>query len=174
MPDLVLQLLPLALAPLAALVPNGVQRGIIFTAAGLYFGGFVVLPNLPSAKMKNLERSIEDTVQIHATAVRELEKNPRFVTELSLRLVQLKFAESTIRSKILTSKDIAWRGYVQHLRGLSVHISECERDARDIRTVALMALECNRQTRYAEDIAQKRTILDTAFLNPMHNLAYDV
>jgi hypothetical protein len=88
MPDLTIQLLPLALTPLAALVPNGIQRWVILTLAALYFSGFVVLPNLPSVKLKNLEQFIDETVKIHAIAVQELEKDPRFVTETSWRVAR--------------------------------------------------------------------------------------
>jgi hypothetical protein len=88
MPDLIVQLLPLALTPLAALVPTGIQRWLILTLAALYFGGFVVLPNLPSVRLKKLEKYIDETVQVHAIAVQELEKDPRFVTETSLRVAR--------------------------------------------------------------------------------------
>ena len=88
MPDLIVQLLPLALTPLAALVPNGIQRCIILAFATLYFGGLVVLLNLPSVRLRKLEQYIEETVKIRATAVQELERNPRFVIETGLRLAQ--------------------------------------------------------------------------------------
>jgi hypothetical protein len=88
MPELILQLLPLALTPLTALVPSVVQRCIILAFAALYFGVFVVLPNFPSVRLKKLEQYIEETMKIHAIAVQELDKNPRFVTETSLKLAQ--------------------------------------------------------------------------------------
>jgi hypothetical protein len=88
MPELILQLLPLALTPLAALVPNGIQRCVVLAFAALYFGVFVVLPNLPSVRLKKLEQYIEETVNIHAIAVQELDKYPRFITETSLKLAQ--------------------------------------------------------------------------------------
>ncbi|KAF7342069.1 hypothetical protein MVEN_01794200 [Mycena venus] len=174
MPDLLVQLLPLALTPLAALVPNGIQRCVILAFAALYFGGFVVLPNLPSVRFKKLEQFIDETVKIHATAIRELDKNPRFVTESSLRVAQIQLSESILRTRILSCKDIAWKKYVQHLRSLSMQIGVCHRDVKEIRTSLLMALECNRQRRYTEDIAQRRTTLDTAFLNPAENSFMDV
>lgn len=89
MPEqLIIQMLPLALTPLAALVPNGIQRYTILGLAALYFGACVVLPNLPSARMKKLEQYIDETAKIHAVVVRELDKNPRFIAEASLRLAQ--------------------------------------------------------------------------------------
>ncbi|KAJ7757135.1 hypothetical protein B0H16DRAFT_679273 [Mycena metata] len=166
MSELVLQFLPLVLAPLAALVPNGVQRYIILALVALSFGAFVVKPNLPSIRMKKLKQFVEETVEIHAVAIKELEKHPRFVTETSLRLAQLRLSESSLRSKMLSSKDVKWRECVRHLRGLSCNISECQRNAQDIQTAIQMALECTRQRRYTEDIAHRRTTLDTAFLNP--------
>ncbi|KAJ7031555.1 hypothetical protein C8F04DRAFT_1185726 [Mycena alexandri] len=117
-------------------------------------------------RMKKLEQFVEETTEIHAVAVKELDKHPRFVTETSLWLAQLKLSESSLRSKMLSSKDVKWRGYVHHLRGLSCNISECQRTAQDIQTAIRMALECTRQRRYTEDIAHRRTTLDTAFLNP--------
>ncbi|KAJ7120969.1 hypothetical protein C8R44DRAFT_787091 [Mycena epipterygia] len=157
-------MLPLALTPLAALVSNGIQRYIILALSALYFGTCVVLPNLPSARMKKLEQYIDETAKIHAVAVRELDKNPRFIAEASLRLAQVKFAESVLRSKTLGAKDIPWKQYAKYLRCLSLHISACQRDVHDIRASLLMTLECNRQRRYTEDITQRRTTLDTAFL----------
>ncbi|KAJ6591199.1 hypothetical protein DFH09DRAFT_1273846 [Mycena vulgaris] len=165
MPELILQLLPLALTPLAALVPKGIQRCIILGLAVVYFSGFVVRPNLPSVRMKKLEKYIDETVKIHTIAIRELQESPRFTTEASLRLAQVKFSESVMRSKILAAKDIAWKEYIQYLRFLSFHISQCQENVQDIRNLILVTLESNRQRRYMEDIAQRRTTLETVFLS---------
>ncbi|KAJ7777935.1 hypothetical protein DFH07DRAFT_796723 [Mycena maculata] len=162
-PQSVIQLLPLALTPLAALVPNGIQRGIVLGLAGLYFGGFVVLPNIPSVRMKKLEKHINETVELHAIAIREVDTNPRFVTETSLRLAQIRISESVLRSRMLGARDITWTEYIEHIRCLSFHIGECQREVRDVRTAILTTLESNRQRRYKEDIAQRRTTLDTVF-----------
>ncbi|KAJ7792245.1 hypothetical protein B0H14DRAFT_3499447 [Mycena olivaceomarginata] len=139
MPDLIVQLLPLALTPLAALVPTGIQRWLILTLAALYFGGFVVLPNLPSVRLKKLEKYIDETVQVHAIAVQELEKDPRFVTETSLRVARIKLSESILRTKTLSGKDVAWKKYAQHLRGLSFHVDECQKDVQEIRMSILVS-----------------------------------
>ncbi|KAJ6588553.1 hypothetical protein B0H19DRAFT_1248194 [Mycena capillaripes] len=169
MPELIFQLLPLALTPLTALVPNGIQRCIVLALAALYFGGFVVLPNIPSVRLKKLEQYIEETAKIHAIAVQELDKDPRFVTEMSLRLAQVKLSESFLRTKTFNGKNVAWKRYAQYLRGLFFHIGDCQKDVHGIRMSMLMALECNRQRRYTEDIAQRQSTLDTAFANPVHN-----
>ncbi|KAF7342076.1 hypothetical protein MVEN_01794900 [Mycena venus] len=174
MPDLIFQLLPLVLTPLAALVPNGIQRWIILAFAVLYFAGFIVLPNLPGTRLKKLEKCIGETVKIHATAIRELDNYPHFVTDTSLRVARIKLSESILRTRMLGGRNIAWKKYAQHLRDLSFHISECQRDVQEIRTSILMALECDRQRRYTEDIAQRRRTLDTAFLNPVQNSFMDV
>ncbi|KAJ7481726.1 hypothetical protein FB451DRAFT_1236965 [Mycena latifolia] len=166
MPELILQLLPLALTPLAALVPNVVQRCIILGLVVVYFAAFVVRPNLPSVRMKSLEQYIDETVNIHGIAVRELDKNPRFTAEVSLKLAQVKFSESVLRSKILASKDIPWKEYVPYLKWLSFRIGQCQENVRDIRTLILVTLESNRQRRYMDDIAQRRlTTLETVFLS---------
>ncbi|KAJ7614621.1 hypothetical protein DFH06DRAFT_1129201 [Mycena polygramma] len=170
MSELVFQLLPLALTPLAALVPQGIQRSIILALTTLYFAGFVVLPNLPTVRLRKLEQYIEETFRVHAVAAQELEKDPRFVVEMSLRLAQVKFSESDLRMKTLDSEDIPWRKYPQHLRGLSFRLSECQRDIRDIHMSILIALERNRQRTYTEDVLRKQTTLDTAFFNPPHSL----
>ncbi len=88
MPELIVQLLPLALTPLAALVPENTQRYAILAFAALYFCVAIVLPNLPGIRLKKLERYIEETVKIHAIAVEDLDSNPHFITETSLRLAQ--------------------------------------------------------------------------------------
>ncbi|KAJ7846107.1 hypothetical protein B0H14DRAFT_2584393 [Mycena olivaceomarginata] len=162
MPDLTVQLLPLALTPLAAVVPNGIQRWVILTLAALYFGGFVVLPNLPSVKLKKLEQYIDETVKIHAIAVQELEKDPRFVTETSLRVARgvpgLSCRSPSFARRPSVAKIVAWKKYAQHLRGLSFHVDECQKDVQEIRIAIL---------RFTEDIAQRRAILEKAFLNPV-------
>ncbi|KAJ7777937.1 hypothetical protein DFH07DRAFT_766158 [Mycena maculata] len=137
MPELIIQLLPLALTPPAALVPSGVQRGIVMGFAGLYFGGFVVLPNTPSVRMKKLEKYINETVDLHAIAIREVDRNPRFVTETSLRLAQIRLSESVIRSRMLGARDITAMEYIKHLRCLSFCIGGCQREVRDVRTSIL-------------------------------------
>ncbi|KAJ7507371.1 hypothetical protein B0H11DRAFT_201745 [Mycena galericulata] len=164
MPELFLQLLPLALAPLVALVSNGIQRGIILGLAGAYIGWLVLRLNLPNVRMQKLEKYIEDTIEIHATAVRELERDPRFVTETGLRLAQVKLYESVLRSKQISGKDIGWKGYLKHLRCLSFHIGECQREVQNVRTLILATLESSRQRGYKEDIIQRQTTLDTMYL----------
>ncbi|KAJ7326225.1 hypothetical protein DFH08DRAFT_335090 [Mycena albidolilacea] len=133
MPDLIVQLLPLALTPVAAVVPNGIQRWLILTLAALYFGGFVVLPNLPSVRLKKLEKYIDETVQVHTIAVQELENDPRFVTETSWRVARIKLSVSILRTKTLGGKDVPWNNYPQHLRGLLFHVGECQRNVHEIR-----------------------------------------
>ncbi|KAJ7701841.1 hypothetical protein B0H17DRAFT_1044905 [Mycena rosella] len=165
MPELIFQLLPLALTPLAAVVPNGVQRCIILGLAVLYFGVFVVRPNLPSVRMKKLEQYIDETVNMHAISVQELDKNPRFTAEASWRLAKIKFSESVLRSKTLAAKQIAWKDYIQYLRWLSSHIAKCQDDVQDIRTLILATLESNRQRRYMDDIVQRQTTLETVFVS---------
>ncbi|KAJ6618718.1 hypothetical protein B0H10DRAFT_1947347 [Mycena sp. CBHHK59/15] len=155
MPDLLAQLLPLAPTPLVAFIPSNTVRYIALGFAVVYFGGCVVRPGLPSVKMKQLEEYIEETSKIYAKAIRELERNPLFAAQAGLQLAQVKFSESVLRSKTLGAKDVAWRDYFEHLRCLSFYIDECQRQAREL------ALEADRQKRYMEDIAQRRTTLDT-------------
>ncbi|KAJ7326255.1 hypothetical protein DFH08DRAFT_940954 [Mycena albidolilacea] len=90
-----------SLLPRWQLILNGIQRWVILTLAALYFSGFVVLPNLPSFKLKNLEQFIDETVKIHAIAVQELEKDPRFITETSWRVARIKLSVSILRMKTL-------------------------------------------------------------------------
>ncbi|KAF8178123.1 hypothetical protein K438DRAFT_1278886 [Mycena galopus ATCC 62051] len=169
MPDLIVQLVPLALTPLAALVPNGIQRCVILASGGLYFAGVVALSNLPSVRLKKLEQSIDEIVKLQAIAVQELDKNPRFVTEISLRIAQVKLSESILRTKAFSGKDIVWGEYAQHLRGLWLHFNKCHRSVTEIRLSILMALECNRRREYTQDIAQRQAIFESAFLSPVQD-----
>ncbi|KAJ7173129.1 hypothetical protein C8R43DRAFT_1119931 [Mycena crocata] len=165
MSEFVLQLLPFVLTSITALVPNDIQRGAIWGLSLLYFGGFVLWLHHPSVRMSKLEKCIDETAQIHTVAFQELKENPRFVAETALRLVQTKLSKSILRSKMLSAKDIAWKEYIQYLRHLSCYIGECQREIQDIQTVILLSLESGRQERYMQDIAQKRTTLNTVFLS---------
>ncbi|KAK7001059.1 hypothetical protein R3P38DRAFT_2732188 [Favolaschia claudopus] len=164
MPDLVVQLLPLALTPLASLVPNNIQRCFILTLGVLYFAVFVVLPNRPSIRLRKLVKEIERTLAIHAMAVQELEGDPCFVAEASLRVAQIKLRESVLRTRVLHGGDVAWRRYPQYLRGLLIHIGECQRDTQQVAALMMSMIEASRQKKYTEDIAQRQTILQTVFL----------
>ncbi|KAJ6618712.1 hypothetical protein B0H10DRAFT_1225712 [Mycena sp. CBHHK59/15] len=144
-----------------AFIPSNTVRYIALGFAVIYFGGCVVHPGLPSVKMKQLEEYIEETSKIYAKAIPELERNPLFTAQAGLELAQVKFSESVLRSKTLGAKDVAWRDYFEHLRCLSFYIDECQRQAREVRTSVLLALEADRQKRYMEDIAQRRTTPDT-------------
>ncbi|KAK7042276.1 hypothetical protein R3P38DRAFT_2889490 [Favolaschia claudopus] len=174
MPDLVVQLLPLALTPLAGLVPNNIQRSFILTLAVLYFTIFVVLPNRPSIRLQKLEKEIDDTLKIHAMAVQELEGDPCFVAEASLRVAQIKLRESVLRAKVLGGGDVAWRRYPQYLRGLSINIGGCQRDAQKVGALMMTVVEFGRQRKYTEDIAQRQTILETVFLKSIREPAVHV
>ncbi|KAK7019934.1 hypothetical protein R3P38DRAFT_2971401 [Favolaschia claudopus] len=164
MPDLVVQLLPLALTPLAGLIPNKFQRCFVLLLAVLYFTIFVVLPNRPSIRLQKLEKEIDKTLEIHAMAVQELEGDPCFVAEASLRVAQIKLRESVLRTKVLDGGDVAWERYPQYLRGLWIHIGECQRDTQQVGALMTSMVEAGRQRRYTEDIAQRQTILETVFL----------
>ncbi|KAJ7242093.1 hypothetical protein C8J57DRAFT_1368420 [Mycena rebaudengoi] len=164
-PDLFAQLMPLTLTPLAAFIPNAIVRDTALGLSVIYFGVFVVHLNLPSTKMKQLEKRVQDVSNIHTVLIRELEThNPRSTTEASLQLAQIKLSESVLKSKALGVKDIKWNDYFQYLRSLLFHIDECLRDIGNFRSSMLMALESNRQIRYMEDIGQRRSTLDTMFL----------
>ncbi|KAJ7242096.1 hypothetical protein C8J57DRAFT_1726482 [Mycena rebaudengoi] len=164
-PDLAAQLMPLALTPLAAFIPNAIVRDTALGLSVIYFAGFVVHPNLPSTKMKQLEKRVQDISNIHSILIRELERyDPRATTEASLQLAQIKLSESDLKLKALGVKDIKWNDYFQYLRSLLIHIDECLRDIGNFRNSMLMALESNRQIRYMKDIGQRRSTLDTMFL----------
>jgi hypothetical protein len=40
---------------------------------------------------------------------------------------------------MIGGKDIVWKEYVQHLRGLLFHIGECQRDVQDIQTSIMVS-----------------------------------
>ncbi|KAK7042268.1 hypothetical protein R3P38DRAFT_2889445 [Favolaschia claudopus] len=130
MPDLVVQLLPLALTPLAGLIPG-------------QYPAFI--------RLQKLEKEIDRTLEIHAMAVRDLR-----VTQVRMKFgaKESNCGESVLRAKVLGGGDVAWRGYPQYLRGLSIHIGGCQRDARKVGALMMAT----------EDIAQRQTLLETVFL----------
>ncbi|KAJ7290966.1 hypothetical protein C8J57DRAFT_1270973, partial [Mycena rebaudengoi] len=108
--------------------------------------------------------------KIHSIAVQELEHNPHFPTELGLRMRQIKFSESVLRSKTRSVKDIKWKDYPQYLKCLRCNIEECQRQVRDIRTSMLLEIETNHQRKYTMDILQRRATLEALF--PVENRLY--
>ncbi|KAJ7291029.1 hypothetical protein C8J57DRAFT_1211562 [Mycena rebaudengoi] len=104
-PKLLIQIWPLATTPLAAFIPNSVVRDVVSVFAFIYFGAFVMRLNLPDARIKQLG-DIQDITEIHNIAVQKLEHNPHFMMELGLRMRQIEFSESALRSRTLSSKDI--------------------------------------------------------------------
>jgi hypothetical protein len=53
--------------------------------------------------------------------------------------VRIKLSESILRTKTLSGKDVAWKKYAQHLRGLSFHVDECQKDVQEIRIAILVS-----------------------------------
>ncbi|KAJ7290999.1 hypothetical protein C8J57DRAFT_1271082 [Mycena rebaudengoi] len=113
--------------------------------------------------MKQLGEHIQDITKIHSIAVQELDHNPRFTTELGLRMRQIEFSESVLQSKILSAKDIKWKVYPQNLKCLWCSIEECEWQVREIRTSMLLEIEANHQRKYTRDILQRRATFETIF-----------
>ncbi|KAJ7777939.1 hypothetical protein DFH07DRAFT_1056294 [Mycena maculata] len=138
-------LLPLVSAVLIPFIPNSILRYATLVVAMVAFVGHFVYHNSPTCQVDTLETSIKNIEVLFDMAVNECAKDPWFVYEASLKLAQSKYSASSLRTRTIGTKDISWKMYPHHMRGLALSIKECRREMKDFRSSILLGLEAARQ-----------------------------
>ncbi|KAJ7777942.1 hypothetical protein DFH07DRAFT_936549 [Mycena maculata] len=166
--------LPLVSAVLIPFIPNNILRYATLVVAMVAFVGHFVYHNSPTYQVDTLETSIKNIEVLFDMVVNECAKDPWFVYEAGLKLAQSKYSVSSLHTRTVGTKDISWKMYPHHMRGLALSIKECRREMKDFRSSLLLGLEAARQLKYEEDINHRMAILEQTFLgvrNPFRDEA---
>ncbi|KAJ7789942.1 hypothetical protein B0H14DRAFT_3891502 [Mycena olivaceomarginata] len=129
----------------------------------------ILIPFIPNSTLRYLAvvlASVSLVAYLSTTTsprANECVADPRFVYEAGLKLTELNYAVSTLRSRTLSMRSMSWRDYAYRLRAIASSIEECRRELEELRSSVLLALECARQQRYREDIDCRTATLDSAF-----------
>ncbi|KAJ7792243.1 hypothetical protein B0H14DRAFT_3563994 [Mycena olivaceomarginata] len=156
----VLSLLSLILIPF---IPNSTLRYLAVVLASVSLVAYLVHHNIPARQVSRLDAAAKKVNTLFEVATSECVADPRFVYEAGLKLTELNYAVSTLRSRTLSMRSMSWRDYAYRLRAIASSIEECRRELEELRSSVLLALECARQQRYREDIDRRTATLDSAF-----------
>ncbi|KAJ7507365.1 hypothetical protein B0H11DRAFT_201579 [Mycena galericulata] len=127
------------------------------------FTAHIVYHNSATCQVDRLETSVKKIEEVFDMAVNECTRDPRFVYEAGLKLTETKYVVSSLRTRTIDAKGIAWKKYPHHLRGLALSIKECRRDLEDLRASISLALESARRQKFKEDYGQRKATIDQSF-----------
>ncbi|KAJ7792254.1 hypothetical protein B0H14DRAFT_172228 [Mycena olivaceomarginata] len=156
----VLSLLSLILIPF---IPDSTLRYIALVLVFISVAAYLVYQNTPTRQVDRLDAAAKEVNALFEAATAECVADPQFVHEVGLKLTELNYAVSTLRSRTLSMRYMSWRDYAYRLRAIVSSIEECRRELEELRSSILLALECARQQRYREDIDHRTATLDSAF-----------
>ncbi|KAJ7326231.1 hypothetical protein DFH08DRAFT_1084832 [Mycena albidolilacea] len=156
----VLSLLSLILIPF---IPDSTLRYIAVVLASVSLVAYLVYHNTPTCQVDRLDAAAKEVNALFEAATAECVADPQFVYEAGLKLTELNYAVSTLRSRTLSTRSMSWKGYAYRLRVIASSIEQCRRELEELRSSILLALECARQQRYQEDIHRRTATLDSAF-----------
>ncbi|KAJ7701849.1 hypothetical protein B0H17DRAFT_1195062 [Mycena rosella] len=163
MEDILSQFLSLASVVFIPFIPNNTMRYLALTLVSLFSGTYLVCHNSPDYLVTRLAESLQELDELLSTATNECTRDPRFVFEAGLKLTELKYVVSNLRTRAITAKCVAWKEYLHHLGRLALSIHEARREIANLRALVMLALECARQAKFEEDINHKTATLVGAF-----------
>ncbi|KAF7342079.1 hypothetical protein MVEN_01795200 [Mycena venus] len=163
MKEITSQLLSLASMVIIPFIPNAILRYIMIILAPLSFAGYLVYHNTPDRRVARLDGCVKELNALFDTAAKECCRDPRFIHEGGLRLAEINYAVSTLRSRAISIQYTSWKRYLCHLRAIMSSIEGCRREIEEFRTSISLALEFARQQKYREDIGQMMSILESVF-----------
>ncbi|KAJ6481822.1 hypothetical protein C8R45DRAFT_1215634 [Mycena sanguinolenta] len=163
MKDNTSQLISLLCIAIIPFIPNNILRlfTLIFTV--LTLAAYLVYDNTPSRQVTRLDASANEINALFDTAASECTRDPRFMHQAGLKLSEINYTVSTLRSRAMSMEHTPWRAYLYHLVATVSSIKECRRDIEELRSSVLFALERARQQRYREDIDRQKATLASAF-----------
>ncbi|KAJ6588548.1 hypothetical protein B0H19DRAFT_1367136 [Mycena capillaripes] len=157
------QVLSLIYMVLIPFIPNDSLRYVMLVLAPFSFVVYLVYHNTPSRQVARLDASVKEINALVETAMKECKRDPRFVYETELKLIETKYNVSTLRTRAIGMKYISWNVYPYHLKGIASSIEQCRREMEDSHSSILLALELARQQKYREEIGQKMATLASNF-----------
>ncbi|KAJ7031551.1 hypothetical protein C8F04DRAFT_1262662 [Mycena alexandri] len=163
MKDITSQILYFASVVLIPFIPNDILRSIMFALVPLVFTACLVHHNTPHRWVERLDASMKEVNDHWKKAIEDCARDPRFIHETNLKLSEIKYALSTLRTRTISMQFIPWRIYPYYIITIGWAINRCRRDMERVRSSILLALERGRQQVFQQDIDQKKATLVSAF-----------
>ncbi|KAJ7628604.1 hypothetical protein FB45DRAFT_918729 [Roridomyces roridus] len=158
-------LLPLLSAALIPSIPNDVLRNAALAIAALSLVGHLLHRTSPKRQIDALNKVVQNIEEIFDMATKECSTNPWFIHTTGLKLVEIKYAVSSLRTKTIDGEHISRKEYYKYRRGLARSVKRCRGEAQDLQSSILIALESARRDKYKEDINTRKATLDRTFVN---------
>ncbi|KAJ7481728.1 hypothetical protein FB451DRAFT_1236969 [Mycena latifolia] len=163
MKDIFSQASSLASMMLIPFIPNYIMRYLALVLASLLSAAYLASHTGPTSQVAWLAESIKKTDESLSMANKECITDPQFLFEAGLKLTEMKYAVSTLHTKVISMKYVAWTKYAHRLGRLSLSINECRREIKDLQASILLALECARQQKFEDDINHMTATLVSTF-----------
>ncbi|KAJ7628598.1 hypothetical protein FB45DRAFT_1004158 [Roridomyces roridus] len=160
-------LLPLLSAALIPSIPNDELRYAALAIAALSFAGHLLHRTSPKSQIDALDNVVQNAEGILDTATEECSTDPRFLHMTGLKLMEIKYAVSSLRTRTIDGEHISWKEYYKYRRGLARSVKQCRGEAQDLQSSILIALESARRYKYKEDINTRKATLNRMFVNGM-------
>ncbi|KAJ7905118.1 hypothetical protein B0H13DRAFT_2334203 [Mycena leptocephala] len=163
MKEITSQILSLVSVVVIPFIPNDSLRSVALVLAPLFFAAYLAYHNTPNRQVARLDASMKDINALFEMTVHECGRDPRFVYEAGLKLTEINYAVSALRTRSISMKYISWKMYPYHLKGIASSIERCRREMEELRSSILLALEYARQQKYRADIDRRMAILASTF-----------
>ncbi|KAJ6591219.1 hypothetical protein DFH09DRAFT_1358574 [Mycena vulgaris] len=164
MRDTISPILSLCSMVLIPFIPNNIMRYVALVLALLFSAVYLVFHSCPTSQVVRLDAFIKEIDVLFNIAVNECTRDPQFIYEAGLKLVELKYAVSSLRTGIISTKYIPWKKYLHHLVRLASSITECWREMNDLRVAVTLALEFARRQKFEDDIKHRTATIVRNFL----------
>ncbi|KAJ7628618.1 hypothetical protein FB45DRAFT_1059345 [Roridomyces roridus] len=157
--------LPLASAAFIPFIPNDVLRNTALAIAVLTLVGHLLHRTSPKRQIDALDKVVQNVEEIFDMATKECSTDPRFIHTTGLKLAEIKYAVSSLRTKTIDGENISWKEYYQYRRGLARLVKQCRGELQDLQSSMLITLECARRDKYKEDINSRKATLNRMFVD---------
>ncbi|KAJ7490485.1 hypothetical protein FB451DRAFT_1389269 [Mycena latifolia] len=153
------QLTVTILLGLLTLIPDNTLRYAALEITGCVAVIYVISLKRPSAQLRHLKETIEDTDGIIRGAQLQCPRDHLNLAEETVRLLEqvVKPSASMITCRILETERFTWKKYWL----VSRDIGECAKSAQAISTTIQLTVEAERRRKLAEDINEIEGMLAT-------------
>ncbi|KAJ6536958.1 hypothetical protein B0H19DRAFT_1317343 [Mycena capillaripes] len=138
-----------------SLIPSNAFRYVTLGIAVVSLGIYAAHLNRPSARLEALKCKIKVVADILDRTMSEYPRNYDLDGILS-DFLQTKLSASRIQSDLLEADDASWKNYLQSMKAIWRELNQCEKQARKIRTLTLLAIESETRRQLARDIEESR------------------
>ncbi|KAJ6591201.1 hypothetical protein DFH09DRAFT_1306826 [Mycena vulgaris] len=163
MENIISQILSLCFMVLIQFIPNNSMRYIALVLVLLFSAGYLACHNCPTRQLAHLDAFIKELNALFTMARNECTGDLRFMSEADLKLAELNYTVSSLRTRTISTKYIPWKNYPHRLVRLTSSITECRCEMNDLRAAITLALEFARRQRLEDDIKHRTAAIVSTF-----------